>query len=69
MKDYIIAIAIVLSTTIYVFGNRYFHIPYTANQKAAVFDKFTGKIYYSGGHNDFIDGTFTPRKLKNTEED
>lgn len=69
MKHYIIAIAIVLSTIIYVFGNRYLFNPTTSDRTSTVFDKFTGKIYYSGGHNDFIDGTFTPRKLKNTEED
>ena len=67
MKDYIIAIAIVLSTTIYVFGNRYFHIPYTANQKAAVFDKFTGKTYLQTGMIDLVDRTFTNEKL--VEED
>ena len=67
MKDYIIAIAIVLSTTIYVFGNRYFHIPYTANQKAAVFDKFTGKTYLQNGMIDLVDRTFTNEKL--VEED
>ena len=43
MKHYIIAIAIVLSTIIYVFGNRYLFIN---TDKLVAFDKFTGKGKY-----------------------
>ena len=70
MEKYIIAIAIVLSTVIYVFGNRYLYNPPTEgkNNTFYVFDKFTGKSYYRNGHNDFVGGTYTPRELKNTEE-
>ncbi len=68
MKNYIIAIAIVLSTIIYVFGNRYFYDARTANSGYSVFDKFTGKVYYTIGKErnvvDFVDGTFTKKTLK-----
>ena len=70
MKNYIIAVAIVLSTIIYVFGNRYDNaLGYTTDLiRIYVFDRFTGKYYYNKGHNDLIEGTYTPRELKNTEE-
>ena len=62
MKKYIIAIAIVLSTIIYVFGNRYYFNPNTANAKPTVFDKFTSKIYLQNGMIDYVDGTFANQK-------
>jgi len=44
MKDYIIAIAIVLSTIIYVFGNRYSPIIASEDVNPLVtIDKFTGE--------------------------
>jgi len=71
MKNYIIAIAIVLSTIIYVFGNRYFYDARTANSGASVFDKFTGKVYYTTGKEirvvDFVDGTFTKENFEITD--
>ena len=41
MENYIIAIAIVLSTIIYVFGNRY--TPDNSSTGFTAIDKFTGK--------------------------
>ena len=65
MKEkYVIAISIVLSTIIYVFGNRYFYIQPTSKVKMGVFDKFTGKTYFASGYNDLVDGTTTKRELK-----
>ena len=68
MKNYILAIAIVLSTIIYVFGNRYSYSARTANVYASVFDKFTGKVYYSIVKErnvvDFVDGTYTKENFE-----
>ena len=70
MEKYIIAIAIVLSTIIYVFANRYDDAVLSTSKEARIYilDRFTGKYYYNKGHNDLIEGTYTPRKLINTEE-
>ena len=61
MKEkYVIAISIVLSTIIYVYGNRY---DFLSGEYTLVFDKFTGKVYSKGSVADYVDGTAVNRKL------
>ena len=65
MEKYIIAIAIVLSTIIYVFGNKNDSIP---DKYEGVIDRFSGKQYHLNDEVDYVNRTFRKRKLKTIEE-
>ena len=60
MEKYIIAIAIVFASIIFVIGNRYDH----AGDDYGVIDKLTGKQYYLNDEVDVVNGKFRSRKLK-----
>lgn len=47
LHHYAIALAIIIASVIYVFGNRY--TPITNDLFMGTLDRFTGKVYSSGG--------------------
>ena len=60
MEKYIIAIAIVFASIIFVIGNRYDHL----ENDSGVIDRLTGKTYYLNSEMDFVNGKFRKRKAK-----